>query len=59
MIRKERTPAHGICHAFAAFAWSVTAMYMSSGGFYCAAFVLATLSFPLMLLALRQEAASG
>ena len=56
-LRKEDSPTQGVCHAFAAFAWLITAMYMSSGGFYFAAFVLATLCLPLMLVALKKEAA--
>jgi len=41
--------------AFAAYAWTVVTLYMSSGGFYIAALLLATLCFPMMLLALKTE----
>ena len=54
-FRNEGEPARCVCRVFAAFAWVVTVMYMSSGGFYIAAMVLSTLCFPLMLLALKKE----
>ena len=44
--------------AFSTFAWSVITMYMSAGWFYIAALLLATLCYPMMLLALREEAVS-
>ena len=47
-----------VCPAFLAFAWTITTLYMSSGTYYLAAVLLSTLCFPLMLLALRKEAAA-
>ena len=47
-----------VCRTFAAFAWGVAAMYMSAGGFYIAALLLTTLCWPMLLLALRKEAAA-
>lgn len=44
-----------LCFPFAVFAWSTLAMYMSSDWVYLAALLLAVLSYPLMLLALRRE----
>lgn len=44
--------------AFAAYAWTVVTLYMSSGGFYYAAMLLAILCFPMMLLALKTELAA-
>lgn len=57
-VRKDE-PGQTVCHTFAYFAWVVTVMYMSSGQYYLLAMLLSMLSFPLMLLALRKEAASG
>ena len=50
--------ASAVPHAFAAYAWTTITLYMSSGGFYIAALLLSTLCFPMMLLALRKEAAA-
>lgn len=47
-----------VCLSFAAMAWTTVTMYMSGGGFYLAAAVLGVLCFPLMLAALRKEAAA-
>ncbi len=44
--------------AFAALAWVTVTMYMSAGCWYLAAVFLSGLCFPLMLLALRKEAAA-
>lgn len=52
---KSASPARCVCRTFAAFAWTVTALYMSSGAFYHAAMALTTLSIFLMYLALRKE----
>lgn len=43
---------------FAALAWMTVTMYMSAGVWYLAAVLLSILCFPLMLLALRKEAAA-
>ena len=45
-----------VCHCFAAHGWIVTALYMSTGGFYVAALLLSTACFVLMLAALKKEA---
>lgn len=58
-LRKDTEPTQCVCHSFAAFAWTVTTMYMSSGGFYNVAMVLSTLCFLLMYLALRKEVAAA
>ena len=57
-LRDAGEPAKCVCRVFGAFAWVVTALYMSSGWFYLAAFVLSTLCFPMMLLALKKEVAA-
>ena len=54
-FRKGTSPSLCVCSTFAAFAWSVTALYMSSGVYYNAAMVLTTLCILFMYLALRKE----
>ena len=51
--------ASAVLETFAAYAWATITLYMSSGGFYIAALLLATLCFPLMLLSLKKEVAKG
>lgn len=53
-IRKD-APAQTVCNSFSTFAWSVIALYMSSGVFYLAAMVMSACSFWLMFLALKKE----
>lgn len=50
----EQSPS-AVPEAFVAYAWASITQYMSSGWFYIAALLLATLCFPMMLLALRKE----
>ncbi len=57
--RTERQASQMVSRAFAAFAWSIISMYMSDGYFYMAFFMMATISFPLMLMALRREVAQA
>ena len=56
--RKE-TSQQVLCRVFAAFAWIITAMYMSSGIPYSISTVLLTFCFALMPLAFRKEAESA
>ena len=65
LIRAVRSLGNGersssaVLHAFAAYAWTTITQYMSSGWFYITALMLATLCFPMMLLALKKEVAKG
>lgn len=54
-LRNGGRSSSAVLTAFAANAWTTVTLYMSSGGFYVAALLLCTLSFPMMLLALRKE----
>lgn len=57
---KNGAPAEAaVLRAYAAYAWTLTALYMSAGGFYTAALMLGTLCILLMFLALRREAAAA
>ena len=58
LVKTGRAMKNGrpVCPAFAALAWTMTAMYMSEGAFYLAAVLLCTLCILLMLLAIRKEA---
>lgn len=53
---RERNASKIVCYAFAAFAWNVITLYMSSGYFYTAAMILSAICFVLMFLAIRKEA---
>lgn len=57
-LRGSGRDAAAVGRAFAVYAWMIVTMYMSADGFYTAAMVLDTLSLPMMLLALRKEAAA-
>lgn len=54
-FKKDASPAQCVCRTFAAFAWVVTTLYMSSGVFYNAAMILTALCILLLYLALRRE----
>lgn len=58
LLREDGQGSSALLCAFAAFAWTVVAMYMSEGGFYVAANLLNTLSLPMIYLVLRKEEAS-
>lgn len=53
---EKKNPSQCVCYAFAAFAWVVVTMYMSSGIFYVIAMFFSAICFSLMFLALRKEA---
>ena len=58
-LGKARRSSSAVLETFAAYAWAEVALYMSSGRIYYAALLLATLCFPMMLLALKKEVAKG
>ncbi len=53
-LRNSGQSSQAVPEAFAAYAWTMITLYMSSGGFYVAALSLSTLCFPMMLLALKK-----
>ena len=57
-LRSNERPAAAVCRAYAADIWVVITLYMSADYYYVAALLLACLCYPLMLLALRKEAAA-
>ena len=57
-MRKGGDPDRGVGLSFAAFAWCIITMYLSTGTLYFVAFLLVTLCFQMMFLSLRKEAAS-
>lgn len=58
-FRTQGQTSQTVGRTFVAFAWSVITMYMSADCFYMAALGLTTISFPMMLLALRKEASEA
>lgn len=58
IIRKTE-PKQGVCHAFMAFIWVITTMYMSDGVFHTVALALSAVCFFLMFIELKMEAAKG
>ena len=54
-VKKGDDPQRGLCLSFAAWGWSMIAMYMSGGWFYDAALLVATLCFLLIYLAISKE----
>ena len=58
-LGKAERASSAVLATFAAYAWTTVTQYMSSGWFYIAALLLATLCFPMMLLALRKEVAAS
>ena len=54
-LGKARRSSSAVLETFAAYAWAEVTLYMSSGRIYYAALLLATLCFPMMLLALKKE----
>lgn len=54
-IRKRREPPQGLCLSFAAWGWSMTALYMSAGWAYNAALLVVTLCCLLMFWAVKKE----
>jgi len=57
-LLSAQSPSRCICTTFAAFAWLIITMYMSSGAFYIAAVMLNTLSYLLMYIAIKRKVAS-
>lgn len=49
-------PKQGVCHAFSAFIWVVTTMYMSEGVFHTVALALSAVCFLLMYIEIKREA---
>ena len=58
-LGKAERASSAVLATFAAYAWTTVTQYMSSGWFYIAALLMATLCFPMMLLALRKEVAAS
>ncbi|MCR4597631.1 MAG: hypothetical protein K5678_01205 [Acetatifactor sp.] len=54
-FRHTDRPSVSVCRAFAVFAWTLIAMYMSADVFYTIAYVTVTVCFPFLLWALIKE----
>ena len=57
LAAKKTEPRQQVAISFAGFVWSMSCMYMSSGGWYLSAMIMGTLALPLMLNALKKEVA--
>ena len=57
LAAKKTEPRQQVAISFAGFVWSMSCMYMSSGGWYLSAMIIGTLALPLMLYALKKEVA--
>lgn len=58
-LKNTEMPARKICRCYVALAWSVSVMYMSTGGVYIVAMIATTLCFPLTLMAMKKEVEAG
>lgn len=54
----DARPTAAVLCSFAAFAWMIITMYMSTGGFYSAAMLLTALCYLMLFRAIRKEAVS-
>ena len=53
-VRKNTDPEHQMALSFSAYAWCMSAMYMSSDYYYAVSFILCILTIPLMYMSTRR-----